>query len=129
MFSMLKAGSRIARHRGPYLGVIRCHIPLLVPTGDCGICVAGEVFRWQHGIPLVFVRDIRANTFSALSPKYVSAEKAHSLRLLAVMNGFRKDLFSKIMGLNGHVIITRVNGPFEDYKDAAAKVMGVPGRR
>lgn len=54
MFSMLKAGSRIARHRGPYLGVIRCHIPLLVPTGDCGICVAGEVFRWQHGIPLVF---------------------------------------------------------------------------
>jgi len=47
--------------------------------------------------------------------------------VMAVMNGFRKDLFSKIMGLNGHVIITRVNGPFEDYKDAAAKVMGVPG--
>ncbi len=47
--------------------------------------------------------------------------------VMAVMNGFRKDLFSKIMGLNGHVIITRVNGPFEDYKDIAAKVMGVPG--
>ncbi|MBL8884482.1 MAG: lipoprotein-releasing ABC transporter permease subunit [Hyphomicrobium sp.] len=47
--------------------------------------------------------------------------------VMAVMNGFRKDLFSKIMGLNGHVIITRVNGPFEDYKEAAAKVIGVPG--
>ncbi|MEQ1717298.1 MAG: lipoprotein-releasing ABC transporter permease subunit [Hyphomicrobium sp.] len=47
--------------------------------------------------------------------------------VMAVMNGFRKDLFSKIMGLNGHVIITRVGAPFEDYADIAAKVMTVPG--
>ncbi|HMN36295.1 MAG TPA: lipoprotein-releasing ABC transporter permease subunit [Hyphomicrobium sp.] len=47
--------------------------------------------------------------------------------VMAVMNGFRKDLFSKIMGLNGHVIVTRVNGPFEDYKEAAARVMSLPG--
>ncbi|MGE0053673.1 MAG: lipoprotein-releasing ABC transporter permease subunit [Hyphomicrobium sp.] len=47
--------------------------------------------------------------------------------VMAVMNGFRKDLFNKIMGLNGHVIITRVNGPFEDYKDVAAKVSAMPG--
>jgi lipoprotein-releasing system permease protein len=47
--------------------------------------------------------------------------------VMAVMNGFRKDLFNKIMGLNGHVIITRVNGPFEDYKDVAAKISAMPG--
>ena len=47
--------------------------------------------------------------------------------VMAVMNGFRKDLFSKIMGLNGHVIVTRVGAPFEDYADIAAKVVTVPG--
>lgn len=47
--------------------------------------------------------------------------------VMAVMNGFRKDLFSKIMGLNGHVIVTRANGPFEDYADIAAKLKALPG--
>lgn len=47
--------------------------------------------------------------------------------VMAVMNGFRKDLFSKIMGLNGHVIITRISDPFEDYDAIAAKVRQVPG--
>ena len=47
--------------------------------------------------------------------------------VMAVMNGFRKDLFAKIMGLNGHVIVTRVGTPFEDFADIAAKVKTVPG--
>ena len=47
--------------------------------------------------------------------------------VMAVMNGFRKDLFSKIMGLNGHVIVTRVDRPFDDYADIAAKIATVPG--
>jgi lipoprotein-releasing system permease protein len=47
--------------------------------------------------------------------------------VMAVMNGFRKDLFSKIMGLNGHVIVHKIGDPFEDYADIAAKVRQVPG--
>ncbi len=47
--------------------------------------------------------------------------------VMAVMNGFRKDLFSKIMGLNGHVIVQKIGEPFEDYADLAAKVARVPG--
>ena len=47
--------------------------------------------------------------------------------VMAVMNGFRKDLFSKIMGLNGHVIVQKIGEPFEDYADIAAKVSKVPG--
>ncbi len=47
--------------------------------------------------------------------------------VMAVMNGFRKDLFEKIMGLNGHVIVTRVDRPFDDYTDIASKIMQVPG--
>ena len=32
--------------------------------------------------------------------------------VMAVMNGFRKDLFSKILGLNGHVVVYKIGAPF-----------------
>jgi lipoprotein-releasing system permease protein len=47
--------------------------------------------------------------------------------VMAVMNGFRKELFAKILGLDGHVIIVRqdVNG-FPDYEAHAKKLAGAP---
>lgn len=47
--------------------------------------------------------------------------------VMAVMNGFRKDLFSKILGLNGHVIVHRVAEAFTDYDDIAARIRQTPG--
>ncbi len=47
--------------------------------------------------------------------------------VMAVMNGFRKDLFSKILGLNGHVIVYKIGEPFTDYVDQASKIAKVPG--
>jgi lipoprotein-releasing system permease protein len=47
--------------------------------------------------------------------------------VMAVMNGFRKDLFSKILGLNGHIVVYKIGEPFTDYPDKAAKVAAVPG--
>ena len=35
--------------------------------------------------------------------------------VMAVMNGFRNELFSKILGLNGHIIVNKIGGPFDDY--------------
>ena len=36
--------------------------------------------------------------------------------VMSVMNGFRAQLLDKILGLNGHVIIHNLSGPFNDYK-------------
>ena len=47
--------------------------------------------------------------------------------VMAVMNGFRKDLFNKIMGLNGHVIVHKIGQPFDDFADISAKIAKVPG--
>ena len=47
--------------------------------------------------------------------------------VMAVMNGFRHDLFEKIMGLNGHVIVTKIADRFEDYADVAKRIEAVPG--
>lgn len=47
--------------------------------------------------------------------------------VMAVMNGFRKDLFAKILGLNGHVVVYKVGAPFNDYADVTAAVAGAKG--
>lgn len=54
LFSVLEPGTRLSPHRGPYAGVLRCHIPLIVPQGDCGIRVGTETYQWKSGRPLVF---------------------------------------------------------------------------
>jgi lipoprotein-releasing system permease protein len=46
--------------------------------------------------------------------------------VMSVMNGFRKELVGKILGLNGHVIVSRINAPFNDYPDVAARLKTVP---
>ncbi|MFA5949842.1 MAG: lipoprotein-releasing ABC transporter permease subunit [Hyphomicrobium sp.] len=47
--------------------------------------------------------------------------------VMSVMNGFRKDLFSKILGLNGHVILYKIGEPFSDYDALSKLVETAPG--
>ncbi|HWB43813.1 MAG TPA: lipoprotein-releasing ABC transporter permease subunit [Hyphomicrobiaceae bacterium] len=47
--------------------------------------------------------------------------------VMAVMNGFRQELFKKILGLDGHVLVYKVGGDFSDYKEAAEKLQRVSG--
>ncbi len=49
--------------------------------------------------------------------------------VMAVMNGFRHELFQKILGINGHVIVHKLHVPFEDYEAIAARLAAVPGVR
>lgn len=49
--------------------------------------------------------------------------------VMAVMNGFRNQLFDKILGLNGHAVVQKYtsSGPFTDYDAVANKLVAVPG--
>src|SRR4029077_20018197 len=47
--------------------------------------------------------------------------------VMSVMNGFRKELFNKILGLNGHVIVSKIGVNFDDYGEAAQKLAAVAG--
>jgi lipoprotein-releasing system permease protein len=51
------------------------------------------------------------------------------ISVMAVMNGFRKELFAKIMGLNGHIIVNKVGSDFDGYEEAARQLRGIPGVR
>ncbi len=49
--------------------------------------------------------------------------------VMAVMNGFRLQLFEKILGLNGHAVAYKraTDGPFTDFRDVAQRLQKVPG--
>src|SRR6058998_1278252 len=41
--------------------------------------------------------------------------------VMAVMNGFRKELLEKILGLNGHLLVQPLESPLTDWKDVAER--------
>ena len=45
--------------------------------------------------------------------------------VMAVMNGFRKELLDKILGLNGHLLIQPLEKPLTDWEEVAARISGV----
>ncbi len=47
--------------------------------------------------------------------------------VMAVMNGFRKELLDKILGLNGHLLIQPLESPLTDWDQVAARVAGIEG--
>jgi beta-hydroxylase len=56
MYSVLEPGTRLRSHRGPYNGILRYHLGLIIP-GDgtsSGLRVADTTCHWQVGKSLVF---------------------------------------------------------------------------
>ncbi|GHC60456.1 lipoprotein-releasing ABC transporter permease subunit [Limoniibacter endophyticus] len=49
--------------------------------------------------------------------------------VMAVMNGFREELLTRILGINGHLIVQPVDTPLDDYEAVAQRIAGVNGVR
>jgi lipoprotein-releasing system permease protein len=47
--------------------------------------------------------------------------------VMAVMNGFRKELLDKILGVNGHLLIQPLESPLTDWQQVAERVSKVEG--
>jgi ornithine lipid ester-linked acyl 2-hydroxylase len=56
MFSILEPGKHLPPHRGPYNGVLRLHLGLIVPEPRerLGIRVEHDIYRWREGEAVVF---------------------------------------------------------------------------
>jgi ornithine lipid ester-linked acyl 2-hydroxylase len=56
MFSIFEAGQHLPPHRGPYNGVLRFHLGLIVPEprAQCAIRVGDELCHWREGEALIF---------------------------------------------------------------------------
>jgi lipoprotein-releasing system permease protein len=49
--------------------------------------------------------------------------------VMAVMNGFRKELLSKILGLNGHLLVQPLETPLTDWEVVSDRISQIPGIR
>jgi len=47
--------------------------------------------------------------------------------VMSVMNGFRAELFDKIVGLNGHAVVQGYGGRLDNWQDIAAQARKTPG--
>jgi aspartyl/asparaginyl beta-hydroxylase (cupin superfamily) len=56
MFSIFEPGKHLPPHRGPYNGVLRLHLGLIVPEPreQLGIRVENEIYRWREGEAVIF---------------------------------------------------------------------------
>ncbi len=86
-------------------------------------------FEWM--LAMRYLRARRKEGFISVIAGFsflgISLGVATLIIVLSVMNGFRSELFDKILGLNGHVVIHAMNGNFTDYEDVAARLRKVKG--
>src|SRR5712672_2630100 len=47
--------------------------------------------------------------------------------VMAVMNGFRKELLDKILGLNGHLVVQPIESPLTDWEMVADRISKARG--
>src|ERR1700752_480372 len=47
--------------------------------------------------------------------------------VMAVLNGFRKELLDKILGLNGHLLVQPLEYALTDWQQVAERISRVPG--
>lgn len=86
-------------------------------------------FEWM--IALRYLRAKRKESFvsviSGFSLVGIALGVATLIIVMAVMNGFRHELLSRILGLSGHVVVQGYGGELMNFDAAAAKVRAVPG--
>jgi lipoprotein-releasing system permease protein len=86
-------------------------------------------FEWM--IAVRYLRPTRregyVSVISILSLIGIALGVAALIIVLSVMNGFRHELLSRILGLNGHAVVQSLYGNLPNYDALAAKVRAVPG--
>ena len=72
-------------------------------------------------------RERSISIVSTLSFSGIALGVAALIIVMAVMNGFRGELFNKILGVSGHILLQPLDSALTDYREVADRVAGVPG--
>ena len=97
------------------------------PTGTH----AFAAFEWM--LSLRYLRARRKEGFISVIAGFsflgIMLGVATLIIVMAVMNGFRKELLNKILGLNGHLLVQPLESPLTDWDPVAGRIAKVPGIR
>jgi len=99
-----------------------------VKQGKAG---AGAFSGFERMVAWRYLRSRRKETvisvIASISFLGIMLGVATLIVVMAVMNGFRAELLTRILGINGHLIVTAVDMPLEDYAAVADRINKVPG--
>jgi lipoprotein-releasing system permease protein len=95
------------------------------PTG------AGPFSPFERMVAWRYLRSRRKETvisvIASISFIGIMLGVATLIIVMAVMNGFRAELLTRILGINGHLIVQPVDMPLEDFAEVAGRINGVSG--
>jgi lipoprotein-releasing system permease protein len=90
-----------------------------------------STFEWM--LSLRYLRSRRKEGFISIIAGFsflgIMLGVATLIIVMAVMNGFRKELLDKILGLNGHLLVQPLEQPLTDWAVVADRISGVQGIR
>ncbi len=82
--------------------------------------IAGRYLRSRR-------RDTFISVIAALTLTGVAIGVATLIVVMSVMNGFRAELLTKILGLNGHFTVHPIGSDFTEYEDLTVRIEQVEG--
>jgi lipoprotein-releasing system permease protein len=92
---------------------------------------AGPFSTFERMIAWRYLRSRRKeaviSVIAAISFLGIMLGVATLIVVMAVMNGFRAELLVRILGVNGHIILTPIDAPLEDYDAIAERISAVSG--
>ncbi|MEO3385705.1 lipoprotein-releasing ABC transporter permease subunit [Mesorhizobium sp. CAU 1741] len=102
-------------------------------TQEDGPRGAGPFSSFERMVAWRYLRSRRKDTvisvISLISFAGIMLGVATLIIVMAVMNGFRAELLTRILGVNGHIIVQPIDRPFDDYAQVAGRIEGVEGVR
>ncbi len=91
----------------------------------------GAFSRFEWMIASRYLRARRKETFISVIAGFsfigIMLGVATLIIVMSVMNGFRQELMSKILGLNGHLLIQTFDQPTRDFEGIRTVIEGVDG--
>jgi lipoprotein-releasing system permease protein len=88
-------------------------------------------FEWM--LSLRYLRSRRKEGFISVIAGFsflgIMLGVATLIIVMAVMNGFRKELLDKILGLNGHLLVQPLESPLTDWEAVAERISKLQGVR
>ena len=88
-----------------------------------------SAFEWM--IALRYLRSRRSESFVSVIAGFsllgIALGVATLIIVMAVMNGFRQDIMSRILGVNGHIDVAGLSYAIEDYDSKVERLKAIPG--
>src|SRR5437899_9107889 len=86
-------------------------------------------FEWM--LALRYLRARRQEGFISVNAGFsflgIMLGVATLIIVMAVMNGFRKELLDKILGFNGHLLVQPLESPLTDWQEVTEPVARIEG--